>query len=176
MQALPGTLSSGCCDCRYGHDRWAWEFPVQRRWKMVRWSKGAVPMILSQKKIEEIAVAVIRDFSKVLFRQRSRWSGKIRTSDTHWPVCIRLSEPEVSFQKLSSDGSIYGLTAYVDTEYQIEIDGNQRSIFLKTNDVVLDKSFIEPANIRKLCGNADLRWHMSALTRYCFSWIPMTER
>ncbi len=24
--------------------------------------------------------------------------------------------------------------------------------------------------------NADLRWHMSALTRYCFSWIPMTER
>ena len=24
--------------------------------------------------------------------------------------------------------------------------------------------------------NADLRWHMSALTRYCFSWMPMTER
>ena len=59
---------------------------------------------------------------------------------------------KVSFQKLSSDGSIYGLTAYVDTEYQIEVDGSQRSIFLKTNDVVLDKSFIEPANIRKLCG------------------------
>ena len=32
------------------------------------------------------------------------------------------------------------------------VDGSQRSIFLKTNDVVLDKSFIEPANIRKLCG------------------------
>ena len=27
---------------------------------------------------------------------------------------------KVSFQKLSSDGSIYGLTAYVDTEYQIQ--------------------------------------------------------
>ncbi len=36
---------------------------------------------------------------------------------------------KVSFQKLSSDGSIYGLTAYVDTEYQIEVDGSQRSIF-----------------------------------------------
>ena len=47
---------------------------------------------------------------------------------------------------------LYGLTAYVDTEYQIEVDGSQRSIFLKTNDVVLDKSFIEPENIRKLCG------------------------
>ena len=47
---------------------------------------------------------------------------------------------------------LYGLTAYVDTEYQIEVDGSQRSIFLKTNDVVLDKSFIEPGNIRKLCG------------------------
>ena len=23
MQALPGTLSCGCCDCRYGHDWWA---------------------------------------------------------------------------------------------------------------------------------------------------------
>ena len=23
MQALPGTLSCGCCDCRCGHDRWA---------------------------------------------------------------------------------------------------------------------------------------------------------
>ena len=34
----------------------------------------------------------------------------------------------------------------------IEVDGSQRSIFLKTNDVVLDKSFIEPENIRKLCG------------------------
>ena len=53
---------------------------------------------------------------------------------------------------MSADGSIYGLTAYVDTEYQIEVDGSQRSIFLKTNDVVLDKSFIEPENIRKLCG------------------------
>ena len=42
------------------------------------------------------------------------------------------------------------LTAYVDTEYQIEVDGSQRSIFLKTNDVVLDKSFIEPENIRNL--------------------------
>ena len=42
--------------------------------------------------------------------------------------------------------------AYVDTEYQIEVDGSQRNIFLKTNDVVLDKSFIEPGNIRKLCG------------------------
>ena len=24
--------------------------------------------------------------------------------------------------------------------------------------------------------NAGLRWHMSVLTRYCFSWMPMTER
>ena len=23
MQALPGALSCGCCDCRYGHDLWA---------------------------------------------------------------------------------------------------------------------------------------------------------
>ena len=39
---------------------------------------------------------------------------------------------KVSFQKLSSDGSIYGLTAYVDTEYQIEVDGSQRTTFEMT--------------------------------------------
>lgn len=111
-----------------------------------------MPMILSQKNIEEIAVAVIKDFQKSFF-----------CSDADDPERFALPTPidqfashylnlKVSFQKLSSDGSIYSLTAYVDTEYQIEVDGSQRSIFLKTNDVVLDKSFIEPGNIRKLCG------------------------
>ena len=52
--------------------------------------------------------------------------------------------------------SVRGLSSItpdgVDTEYQIEVDGSQRSIFLRSNDVVLDKSFIEPGSIRKLCG------------------------
>ena len=103
-------------------------------------------------------------FSKARCRQSEKWIWKsFFGSEADDPARFALPTPidqfasdylnlKVSFQKLSSDGSIYGLNAYVDTEYQIEVDGSQRSIFLKTNDVVLDKSFIEPANIRKLCG------------------------
>ena len=109
-------------------------------------------MILSQKNIEEIAVAVIRDFQKSFFGSEADDPARFALPTPIDQFASDYLNLKVSFQKLSSDGSIYGLTAYVDTEYQIEIDGNQRSIFLKTNDVVLDKSFIEPANIRKLCG------------------------
>lgn len=109
-------------------------------------------MILSQKKIEEIAVAVIRDFQKSFFGSEADDQTRFALPTPIDQFASEYLNLKVSFQKLSSDGSIYGLTAYVDTEYQIEVDGSQRSIFLKTNDVVLDKSFIEPANIRKLCG------------------------
>lgn len=109
-------------------------------------------MILSQKKIEEIAVAVIRDFQKSFFGSEADDPARFALPTPIDQFASDYLNLKVSFQKLSSDGSIYGLTAYVDTEYQIEVDGSQRSIFLKTNDVVLDKSFIEPANIRKLCG------------------------
>ena len=109
-------------------------------------------MILSQKNIEEIAVAVIRDFQKSFFGSEADDPTRFAIPTPIDQFASDYLNLRVSFQKLSSDGSIYGLTAYVDTEYQIEVDGSQRSIFLKTNDVVLDKSFIEPENIRKLCG------------------------
>ena len=120
---------------------------------MVRRGKGAEPKIHSQKKIEEIAVAVIRDFQKSFFGSEADDPARFALPTPIDQFASDYLNLKVSFQKLSSDGSIYGLTAYVDTEYQIEVDGSQRSIFLKTNDVVLDKSFIEPANIRKLCVN-----------------------
>ena len=109
-------------------------------------------MILSQKNIEEIAVAVIRDFQKSFFGSEADNPARFALPTPIDQFASDYLNLKVSFQKLSSDGSIYGLTAYVDTEYQFEVDGRQRSIFLKTNDVVLDKSFIEPENIRKLCG------------------------
>jgi len=109
-------------------------------------------MILSQKNIEEIAVAVIRDFQKSFFGSEADDPTRFALPTPIDQFASDYLNLKVSFQRLSSDGSIYGLTAYVDTEYQIEVDGSQRSIFLKTNDVVLDKSFIEPENIRKLCG------------------------
>lgn len=95
---------------------------------------------------------MIRDFQKSFFGSEADDPTRFALPTPIDQFASDYLNLKVSFQKLSSDGSIYGLTAYVDTEYQIEVDGSQRSIFLKTNDVVLDKSFIEPENIRKLCG------------------------
>ena len=89
-------------------------------------------MILSQKNIEEIAVAVIRDFQKSFFGSEADVPARFALPTPIDQFASDYLNLKVSFQKLSSDGSIYGLTAYVDTEYQIEVDGSQRSIFLKT--------------------------------------------
>lgn len=59
---------------------------------------------------------------------------------------------DVSFAPLSPDGSICGLTSYADTEYIVEMDGIQRKIPLHRNQVLMDASFIQPFQIRKLCG------------------------
>lgn len=88
-------------------------------------------MILSQKNIEEIAVAVIRDFQKSFFGSEADDPARFALLTPIDQFASDYLNLKVSFQKLSSDGSIYGLTAYVDTEYQIEVDGSQRSIFLK---------------------------------------------
>lgn len=133
-------------------------------------------MILSQKNIEEIAVAVIRDFQKSFFGSEADDAARFALPTPIDQFASDYLNLKVSFQKLSLDGSIYGLTAYVDTEYQIEVDGSQRSIFLKP----MMWSWIRASLNRRIFGNsaenAGLRWHMSVPTRYCFSWMPMTER
>ena len=98
-------------------------------------------MILSQKKIEEIAVAVIRDFQKSFFGSEADDPTRFALPTPIDQFASDYLNLKVSFQKLSSDGSIYGLTAYVDTEYQIEVDGSQRSIFLKTK---VNRHIIKP--------------------------------
>lgn len=59
---------------------------------------------------------------------------------------------QVSFARLSSDGSICGLTAYTDTEYIVEEKGVRRTLPLRCNQVLLDESFIRQGQIKKLCG------------------------
>jgi hypothetical protein len=78
-------------------------------------------MILSQKKIEEIAVAVIRDFQKSFFGSEADDPARFALPTPIDQFASDYLNLKVSFQKLSSDGSIYGLTAYVDTEYQIDV-------------------------------------------------------
>lgn len=107
-------------------------------------------MILSQKQIEEIAVAVTRDFNDFFFgKEEDVRMAHATPIDQFASDYLGL---DVSFAHLSSDGSICGLTAYDDTEYVVEDKAVRRTIPLKKNQVLLDESFIKPGQVRQLCG------------------------
>ena len=92
-------------------------------------------MILSQKKIEEIAVAVTKDFNEFFFGSETK---DIRRMARGTPIDQFAKEYlglEVSFAHLSPDGSICGLTAYADTEYITEEMGVKRTIPLRKNQI-----------------------------------------
>ncbi len=98
-------------------------------------------MILSQKQIEEIAAAVTEDFNKFFFGTESEKVRMARATPIDQFARDYLGL-QVSFARLSSDGSICGLTAYTDTEYIVEEKGVRRTLPLKSNQVLLDESFI----------------------------------
>lgn len=108
-------------------------------------------MILSQKQIEEIAAAVTRDFNEFFFGCETDKARIARATPIDQFATDYLSL-DVSFARLSSDGSIYGLTAYENTKYIIEESNAQRSIALRRNQILLDESFIKPGQVRQLCG------------------------
>ena len=108
-------------------------------------------MILSQKQIEEIAAAVTEDFNKFFFGTESEEVRMARATPIDQFARDYLGL-QVSFARLSSDGSICGLTAYADTEYIVEEKSIRRTLPLKCNQVLLDESFIRQGQIKKLCG------------------------
>ena len=108
-------------------------------------------MILSQKQIEEIAAAVTEDFNKFFFGTESEEVRMARATPIDQFARDYLGL-QVSFARLSSDGSICGLTAYTDTEYIVEEKGIRRTLPLRCNQVLLDESFIRQGQIKKLCG------------------------
>lgn len=79
-------------------------------------------MILSQKQIEEIAAAVTEDFNKFFFGTEAEEVRMARATPIDRFARDYLGL-QVSFARLSSDGSICGLTAYTDTEYIVEETG-----------------------------------------------------
>lgn len=106
-------------------------------------------MILSYSQIEEIAVAVINDFQEFFFGKVHNRSIQATPIDQFAREYLGL---EISFARLSDDGSICGLTAYANTEYVIQEHGITRTIPLRPNQVLLDISFIQPGQVKALCG------------------------
>lgn len=97
-------------------------------------------MILSHKQIEEIAAAVTKDFNVFFFGQEPE--------DVRIPRATPIDQfakdylgLNVSFARLSDDGSICGLTAYADTEYIAETRGIRRTIPLKQSGRITAERF-----------------------------------
>lgn len=108
-------------------------------------------MILSHKQIEEIAAAVTKDFNEFFFGNEPD-NVRIARATPIDQLAKDYLGLNVSFARLSFDGSICGLTAYADTEYIVEEIGIKRTISLRPNQVLLDESFIKPGQVQKLCG------------------------
>ena len=109
-------------------------------------------MVLSYLEIENIAAATMKDFNSFFF---GNTDGVKKIMPTATPIDQFASQYlnlKVSFTRLSSDGTLCGLTAYEDTEYICEIDGVIHTIPIQRNQILLDSSFIKPDNIKKLCG------------------------
>ena len=109
-------------------------------------------MILSQKNIEEIAAAVTRDLNEFYFGCSSEDTRRMARGTPIDQFAKEYLGMNVSFARLSSDGSICGLTAYADTEYITEEMGVKRVIPLRKNQILMDASFIQPGQVYKLCG------------------------
>ena len=109
-------------------------------------------MVLSRAQLEEIAAAVTEDFNRFFF-------GISLEEEREDPLPTPIDQLakdylglEVVFAPLSADGSVCGLTAYTDTCFTVEIEGIVRKYPLRENQIALDKSFIQPDQVKKLCG------------------------
>ena len=107
-------------------------------------------MRLSYQQIEEIAAVAIEDFNDFFFGN-SEEVHKIGATpiDQFASQYLKL---DVKIERLCTDESICGVTAYSDTILISEINGVKVPLPIKQNQVLLDIHFMQPGNIQKLCG------------------------
>ncbi len=101
-------------------------------------------MILSYKMIDEIATSIFANISKTL----KAHLDLIPIED----IAQEHLKLNVTYTKLSDDGSVLGLTAYADTQCSLMLNGEERIINLKNKQILLDDVFIQPNERKKLIG------------------------
>jgi len=107
-------------------------------------------MYLSYQDIEEIAEAVMDEFNAFFFGNDPR--GKIPHATPIDQFARDFLKLDVRVERLCSDSSISGVTAYSDTELHTTIFGYPVCIPLSQNEVIIDIEFMQPGNVQRLCG------------------------
>lgn len=101
-------------------------------------------MILTREDLEIIAENIIFDFKAEI------------GIDTSFTLIEQLATDylklRVTFERLSNDSGFCGITAYKDTRFKTIVDGNEKIICIKKNQIILDSDFIEIGKIKELCG------------------------
>lgn len=101
-------------------------------------------MILTREDLEIIAENIIFDFKKE--------TG----IDTSFTLIEQLATDylklKVTFERLSNDSGFCGITAYKDTQFKTVVDGYEKIIYIKKNQIILDSDFMEIGKIKELCG------------------------
>lgn len=107
-------------------------------------------MYLSYQDIEKIADTVIKDFNADFFGNTAQAKEPRPTPIEQ--LAIGYLALTVKAERLCSDGSICGITAYSDTELETRIYGYPVKMPVKRSEVFLDICFFQPGNIQRLCG------------------------
>lgn len=107
-------------------------------------------MYLSYAKIEEIAQTVLDEFNGFFFGDSKE--GKIPHATPIDQFAQEFLGLSVRIERLCSDGSICGVTAYSETELTTTIFGCPISMPVKQNEILLDIEFMQPGNVQRLCG------------------------
>ena len=101
-------------------------------------------MVLSREQIEEIAVSVTNEFGTTYRKRRRKHYFDPIDAVPIEKFATDFLGLEILFAPLSIDGSVCGLTTYIDTEYRYELDGKTVILPLKQNQIVLDSRFNQP--------------------------------
>lgn len=107
-------------------------------------------MYLNYEQLEQIAEAAIQDFNNFFYGD---------TEEAREPHATPIDQfardylnLDVKIERLCSDESICGITAYSDTELETSINGYRVCLPVKQNEVLLDINFLQPGNVQRLCG------------------------
>lgn len=107
-------------------------------------------MYLSYQDIEKIADTVMHDFNAEFYGNTAEAKEPHPTPIEQ--LAVDYLNLTIKAERLCSDGSICGITAYSDTELETSIYGYPVRMPVKQNEVFLDISFFQPGNIQRLCG------------------------
>lgn len=107
-------------------------------------------MYLSYRDIEKIADTVMHDFNAEFYGNTAEAKEPHPTPIEQ--LAVDYLNLTIKAERLCSDGSICGITAYSETELETSIYGYMVRIPVRQNEVFLDISFFQPGNIQRLCG------------------------